>query len=152
MAPVPTAERPPKGLDAYWLGVWRHALKAMREQGTWEWELRPLLDEYVFALRAAEAARDGFAWLAALERYAEDADELPDIAWTVLREIAGGMPTQWDRHTKRAAALADQLVLTPRSRKAHGLIDEDEDEPDDPFAALDDAEGVVKLASRRRTA
>lgn len=87
----------------------------MVEQGTWAWELKPLLDEYVYALRAAEAARDG------------------------------GLPTQWDRHTKRAAALADQLVLTPRARKAYGLIDDSEDDkPSDPFAGLDE------LAPRRK--
>jgi hypothetical protein len=144
MAPVPTAERPPKGLDATWLGVWRRALAAMKEQGTWAWELKPLLDEYVYALRAAQATRDGFAWLDALERYAEGADDLPEIAWSVLREIAGSLPTQWDRHTKRAAALADQLALTPRGRKAIGLADNDEEKPADPFDGLDE------LAPRRQ--
>src|SRR3954447_958198 len=113
----PTAERPPKGLNSYWTHVWNHALKVLKEQGTWAWELKPLLDEYVFALRGAEATRDGFKWLDALERYADDADDLPEIAWTVLRQVAGGLPTQWDRHTKRAATLADQLALTPRGRK-----------------------------------
>lgn len=91
MARVPTAETPPKGLDAYWLGVWRHALKTLKAQGTWEWELRPLLDEYVMALAYARVARE-----------------------------AGEHPT-WDRHAKRAASLADQLALTARGRKAIGL-------------------------------
>jgi hypothetical protein len=140
---VPTAERPPEGLNAYWLGTWRHALKVLKEQGTWAWELKPLLDEYVFALRAAEAARDGFAWLEALEQYAEDAADLPEIAWTVLREIASGLPTQWDRHTKRAAALADQLLLTPRGRKAVDRVAKRDDKPTDPFDELDE------LAPRR---
>ena len=152
MAPLPTAERPPQGLNAYWLGVWRHALKAMQEQGTWAWELRPLLDEYVEALRAAAQTREGFKWLDALEAYAEDADDLPEIAWSVLREIAGSLPTQWDRHTKRAAALADQLALTPRGRKAIGLGNSDEDEkPKDPFAGLDD-ELAPRRANRSQTA
>lgn len=115
-------------------------MNVLKEQGTWAWELKPLLDEYVFALRAAEATRDGFAWLDALEVYAESADELPEIAWTVLREVAGSLPTQWDRHTKRAAALADQLALTARGRKAIGLGNSGvagDDKPKDGFAAFD---------------
>src|SRR4051812_31340817 len=108
---TPTAERPPKGLSAYWLGVWRHALKTLQVQGTWAWEQRPLLDEYVYALMEAERCRVGFGWLDALERYAGDADELPEVAWVTLRQIAGAIPGQWDRHTKRAAGLADQLIL-----------------------------------------
>lgn len=87
--PMRTVERHPKGLDAYWLGVWRHAWKVLREQGMWE--LRPLLDEYVFALIAAGEARDA------------------------------GRGPDWDRHAKRAAGLADQLALTPRGRKAVGI-------------------------------
>jgi hypothetical protein len=145
MAPRPTCERPPKGLNAWWTHVWDHALTVMQAQGTWAWELKPLLDEYVFALRAAEATRDGFAWLDALEVYAENADELPEIAWSVLREIAGSLPTQWDRHVKRALTLADQLALTPRGRKAVGVGDSEE-QPADPFAILDE------LAPRRRSA
>jgi hypothetical protein len=137
MAPRPTAERPPRGLNAYWTHVWDHALKVLRDQGTWAWEQKPLLDEYVYALRAAERTRDGFAWLDALERYVDDADDVPEIAWTVLGQIAGGLPAQWDRHVKRATGLADALVLTPRSRKAHGIGSEDEDEAPGPFAALD---------------
>ena len=139
MAAVPTAERPPKGLSAEWLGVWRHALRVMKEQGTWAWELKPLLDEYVYALVAAERAREGFAWLDALEEYADaNAGEVPEIAWSVLREIAGGLPTQWDRHTKRASVLADKLVLTPEAKRRHGIrAEEDEPDADDPFAALD---------------
>lgn len=142
----PTAERPPSGLNSYWNHVWNRALDVMKDQGSWAWELKPLLDEYVYALRAAEATRDGFAWLAALERYAEDADDLPEIAWTTLGQIAGGLPTQWDRHTKRASALADQLALTPRGRKAVRVGDSD-DKPSDPFSALD--AGRDELSSRR---
>ncbi len=147
MAPRPTAERPPSGLNAYWTHVWQHALKCMQEQGSWAWELKPLLDEYVFALRAAEATRDGFAWLDALERYAaENADrmDLPD--WSALAQMAAGLPTQWDRHTKRAALLADKLVLTPEARKRHGIF-EDADEVADPFDALDAP--ADELAPRR---
>ncbi|GAC1406101.1 MAG: hypothetical protein NVSMB60_25780 [Mycobacterium sp.] len=94
MPPVPAAERPPEGLDAWWLGVWRGALKALKEQGSWAWQQRPLLDEYVFALIAAQSARDD-----------EDAGV-------------------WDRHVRRASVLADQLALTPRGRKAVGVGEE----------------------------
>src|SRR4051812_32384943 len=141
---VPTVERPPAGLDAYWLGAWRAALKGLKDQGTWGPETKPLLDEYIYALRAAQATRDGFDWLEALETYAKDATGLPDIAWSVLGQIAGGLPAQWDRHAKRAAALADQLALTARGRKAIGLASDDEDRPpEDPFAQVDE------LADRR---
>ena len=121
-------------------------MNTLKEQGTWAWELKPLLDEYVFALRAAEATREGFAWLEALEQYAENADDLPEIAWSVLREIAGSLPTQWDRHTKRAAVLADQLALTPRGRKAVGVGDSGDSESSDPLAEFDE------LAARRPAA
>lgn len=145
---IPSAERPPRGLDARWLAVWRHALKTLKEQGTWAWEQRPLLDEYLYALKAAEEARHGFRWLDSLEQYAAaEADDLPEIAWTVLRQIAQGLPTQWDKHTKRASALADQLLLTPRGRKAAGMrIHDEDDEPADPFSALD----ADELAPRRQ--
>ena len=116
MAPRPTAERPPSGLDSHWTHTWDCALEVMREQGSWSWELKPLLDEYVQALKAAQAARED------------------------------GEDTRWDRHAKRAAGLADQLALTPRGRKAAGLVgtDEAEEDPLERFAASDE------LASRRR--
>jgi hypothetical protein len=116
----------------------------LKEQGSWAWEQKPLLDEYVFALKAAQQAREGFDWLDSLEQYAENADDLPEIAWTVLRQIAGGLPTQWDRHSKRATALADTLILTPAARRRHGLGADDT--PADPFAEFDE------LAARRGAA
>jgi hypothetical protein len=109
--PVPTAERYPEGLDAYWLGVWRHCLKVMKEQGTWCWEQRPLLDEYVFALMAAKECR------------------------------ADGEDTKWDRHVKRSLALADALVLTPKSRRDAGVGKDAEDF--DPFRVFDEIETRV---------
>lgn len=96
-----------------WFGLWRQALKAMKDQGTWCPEHRPLLDLYVRALRLADVAADD------------------------------GRETDHDRHAKRAASLADQLALTPRGRKAAGLgdnTDEVEDQfarfaPQDELAA-----------------
>lgn len=121
--PLPAAETPPQGLDAEWLGVWRHALKVMKEQGTWAWELKPLLDEYVFALIRARDLRDE------------------------------GEDAKWDRCTKRAASLADQLALTPRGRKAIGLVDQADEGPDevDPFDQLD-AEDELEKRRRARSA
>ena len=119
MAGTPTAETPPEGLDAHFLGVWRHALKVLKEQGTWAWELSPLLTEYVWALERADWARRN--------------DEA----------------AQWDRNVKRAAALADQLVLTPRGRKAAGL-GEGEDDGDDPFGALDAHDELAKRREARQ--
>jgi hypothetical protein len=144
---VPTAESPPRGLNAYWLGVWRHALKQLKGQESWAREQKPLLDEYVYALRAAEDARKGFEWLDALEAYADDNDDLPDIAWTVLRQIAGGLPSQWDKHTKRAMALADQLALTDRGRKAAGVRDDnDAEEPTSTLEKLDNVTPIRRPA------
>jgi hypothetical protein len=137
MAPRPTAERPPSGLDSYWTHVWQHALKVLKEQGTWAWELKPLLDEYVFALKGAADARDGFAWLDHLEESVAS----EEIDWIVLRQIASGLPVQWDRHTKRAASLADALVLTPAARKRHGISNDDAAQP--KLSAIDE------LAARR---
>jgi hypothetical protein len=111
---APVAETPPNGLDAYWLGVWRHALKVLKEYGLWTWETRPLLDEYVFALIRAQECRE-------------------------LDEDA-----KWDRASKRAASLADQLALTPRGRKAVGIVDDEGAE--DPFAEF---EADDELAARR---
>jgi hypothetical protein len=146
MASVPVAERPPKGLDAIHLGIWRHAFKALKAQGRWKWEMAPLLAEYVFALQAARDAREGFKWLDALEQYAENADDLPDIAWTKLGQIAGGLPTQWDRHAKRAAALAGQLgLVTPAAAAASPATQAPR--PADPFANL--GKSRDELAARR---
>lgn len=142
MAPLPTVERPPKGLTAYWTGTWRRALKTLKEQGTWAPEQKPLLDEYVHALRGAEEARKGFAWLDHLE----DAVASEEVDFISLRTIATGLPTQWDRHTKRAAALADQLALTPRGRKAISFSSGEGEKPADPLSGMDE------LAARRATA
>ena len=118
-------------------------MKQLQDQGSWAWESKPLLDEYVYALKAAEDARKGFRWLDALEEYAENADELPEIAWSVLGRIASGLPSQWDKHTKRAMALADQLALTDRGRKAAGIRDDDDAE--EAGSALDKLDNVTPI-------
>lgn len=118
-----------------WLQVWRNTLAELKELGVWAPHVRPLLDEYIWALKGAEDARNGFAWLDHLE--GSVASE--EIDWIVLGKVAGGLPMAWDRHVKRAAALADQLALTARGRKAAGLIGEESDGDDaNPFAAIDE--------------
>jgi len=129
---LPSVERPP-GIPAPWLDVWRGALKAMKEHGTWAPAMRPLLDEYVFALRAASDAREGFAGLDRLEACVAS----EEVDWAALRQVATGLPVQWDRHVKRAAALADQLGLTPKGRQMAGSTAK-RDAPADPFAELDE--------------
>jgi hypothetical protein len=139
-----TAERPPCGLDARWLGVWRHAIRTLKEQGTWKWEQQPLLAEYVYALRAADDAREGFRWLDALE---DRAGEPPDFQ--ALLRIASGLPNVWDKHVRRASMLADQLALTDRGRKAIGILAAEEEPAESPFAGLDEAP-PDEIGARRR--
>jgi hypothetical protein len=91
----------------------------------------------VFALKGAADARDGFAWLDHLEESVAS----EDIDWIVLRQIASGLPVQWDRHTKRAAGLAEALVLTPAARKRHGIGNDD--------AAQPKRSAIDELAARR---
>src|SRR5690348_16205976 len=103
MPAVPAHERPP-AIKMPWLQVWRNALAELKSTGVWAPHIRPLLDEYVLALKGAADAREGFDWLDHLERCVAR----EEIDWITLGRIAGGLPTAWDRHTKRAAALADQ--------------------------------------------
>jgi phage terminase small subunit len=107
---VPTLEKAPGGLHEPWLGIWRISLKQMKEQGTWLVSQRPLLDEYVYALRAAQNARAS----------AESA-------------------VAWDKHSKRALALADALGLTPKAQKVLAAkLKEGDEHQDDPFSGLDE--------------
>ena len=137
---VPSIEKCPKGLGPQWSAIWRLTRDELKDAGTFTASMRPLLDEFVFALKAAEEARVGFKWLDSLEQYAEEAEELPEIAWTVLRQIATGLPVVWDKHAKRASALADLLGLSPKAARALGKNVEgpDANKDADPFAGLDE--------------
>lgn len=106
--------RHPEGLGLHWSHVWDTAFRRKQADGTWSIGQSPLLDEYVFALRAADDAREA------------------------------GEDVKWDRHAKRAAALADQLVLTPAARRRLGVGAKGKD-PFDGFASLDE------LAPRRKS-
>lgn len=106
--------KPPSSLPAERGRYWTRCMKVLKEQGSWDYPQRALLDEFVLALVAAQDARED------------------------------GRDTDWDRNAKRASALADQLALTPRGRKAAGLRNGDDDEANaDPFSDFDG----LKLAS-----
>jgi hypothetical protein len=148
---VPSIEKCPSGLDPKWSATWRLTRDELKEAGTFSASMRPLLDEFVFALKAAEEARIGFRWLDSLEQYAEasDPDDLPEIAWTVLRQIATGLPVVWDKHAKRASALADQLGLSPKAQRALGRKLEggkDGEQDTNPFSGLDDEVSAKRKA------
>ena len=105
---VPELEKPP-GIETPWFGIWRASLKQMKEQGTWTLAQRPLLDEYVLALRAADFAR---------ERH---------------------QAVEWDKASKRALALAEALQLTAKKSPAKAKGAKYGRKQDaDPFAALDE--------------
>ena len=87
-------------------------MKVLKEQNTWAWEQRPLLDEYVFALREAFTART----LAEEDPYHETDKGL-------LHPHPGF--AQADRAARRALVLADALLLTPAGQKRiAGAVDE----------------------------
>ncbi len=105
---LPATDRPPRGLDAAWLAVWRNALKVLKAQGSWAGEQRPLLDEYVLALREAKSARER----AELDPYHETEKGL-------VHPHPGFQ--QADRATRRAVVLADTLVLTVGAQRLAGI-------------------------------
>ena len=130
---VPTVERPP-GVREPYLGMWRYALKCMKESGAWDPALRPLLDEMIHC------------WRLANEHRARAEAE----GWAVNRE--SGLEHAHDgfksalAHTARAIALADALGLTPKAKKALALKAEEPLKEPDAFQAADE------LAPRRARA
>lgn len=152
MPPTPTLERPPAGIadDAYWLGVWRRSLKTLKDRELWNQGLHPLLVEYLEALRASEQAREGFdELLAALKD-----SYCGEIDWQALTVLSTSLPAAWDKHAKRAAALADALGLSSRGAKAAGAITpaekakaaEKKSDDADPFGDLDNVTPIRRGA------
>lgn len=147
---VASIEKCPAGLDPKWSATWRLTRDELKEAGTFSASMRPLLDEFVFALKGAEDARIGFGWLDALEIYASENEsemEIPD--WRALAQISGSLPTQWDKHAKRASALADQLGLSPKAQRSLGKKLEggkDGKQDTDPFSGLDDEVSAKRQA------
>ena len=129
MAPRPAAERAPTGLGSHWLHTWEHALKVLKAQETWAWEQKPLLDEYVMALREARTSRE-----------LAEADPYHETDKGLLHPHPGF--AQADRAARRAVLLADTLKLTPEQQRKLNARDAGES---DPMDALED-----ELAPRRQ--
>lgn len=127
--PSDRSESPPTGLRAPYLALWRGCLEALKRQGTWTPDQKPLLDDYVLAVRQSVehqkvAEADPFTVTEQGRVYAHPGFALADQA------------------AKRAVLLADTLILSPKARRAHG-IDGDEEQAN-PLDRLDE------LAQRRK--
>jgi hypothetical protein len=88
-------KQPPGGLHEPWLTVWRAALAEIEKAAAWTPAVRPVLDEYVAALRTAAQLRD-----------------LADAADTVT--AASHLRGDADRESRRALTYARQLGLVGR--------------------------------------
>src|SRR5262249_45427062 len=104
------------GLDAYWLGAWRAALKQLKEQGSWVPAHKPLLDEYVRALQLADRA---FKSDAGGDRHSKRA-----LAYAVELELtprvqkARKKPKEPDAKPQDPFAELDELTSWRNARKA----------------------------------
>jgi len=98
----------PKDFDADGRVIWTAAQRQLRLQGTWSKTDVPLLEFYVRSVRLAQRARAA-AELLPFER----GDGGPMVAHVELKVAEGA----------EAAALkyATALLLTPESRKRHGV-------------------------------
>jgi phage terminase small subunit len=130
---VPAVEKAPAGLGARWHPVWRAVLAHMKAAGTWSAVQRPLVDEYVIALRTAVEHRER----AQVEPFAHSRETDRDFAHPGFASA--------DREVKRAVSLASTLGLTVRAqREIVKLSREIADGNDDgksrshPLAALDE--------------
>ncbi len=142
---VPTVEKAP-GIKEPWLGIWRYALKAMQEGGTWSPPMRPLLDDYVEALRVArEHRRLAETTVQVIFHKARDGkdaweEELPPgirrNRESDLDSLHPGFASA-DREMKRAILLAGELGLTPKAQKALAEKAEEGHDEDPAFAAAD---------------
>lgn len=125
MPRIPPAEEPPEVLieereagNPEWVDLWRSTLKILKKQDTWKPELRPQLEAYVNYLRLArnhreQAERNGFT------EHPESGRVFAHPGFNLARDAE-----------KEARAVAEVLVLTPASRRAHG-IDDDGDGKDE---------------------
>ena len=137
MVSIPNWEKPP-GIKEPWLQIWRLALKAMKESGTWSPPMRPLLDEYVTALRTARE-----------HRLLAEIDPVEENRESGLTHMHAGFVSA-SKHLADARALADLLGLTPKAQKA--LAEKAEEKPDESsaFAAADKLARGHAPARRRR--
>lgn len=98
----------PDGLSERLQTVWTASRDQLQEAGELTPAMEALLDEFVLALKGGEDAR------------------------------MAGVSIAEDKAVKRASQLADQLGLSPKTRKKAGGMDGKQDQ--DPFAALDELE------------
>ncbi len=120
------SNRPAEGIDkSPWRNLWEGCQRQLVEQGTWDDNQKPLLDQYIFAVKESLEAR-------------EMADDRPFSEHADGRVYAHPGFALADRAAKRAATFADALVLTPKARKALGLLKE---------AAVDDDDSQVAEAA-----
>lgn len=141
MPPKRWSDRPADGIDrSPWRNLWEGCQRQLKEQGTWQEQQKPLLDQYVFAVKEA------------LEHRAL-ADEQPTAEHADGRVYLHPGFASADRAVKRAASLADLLGLTPKARKALGLLDldDDADDQDDQPSALDAQPVSLDELRARRT-
>lgn len=118
---------PPQHFSERWRRVWRHTLAYLQQRGSWRDDQRPLLDEYVEALREA-----------AIAKTAARADPYRQTSSGSLQAHPGF--AQADRAARRAVLLAGALRLTAETE----LHDADD------FDGLDQDELASRRAARKR--
>lgn len=137
MSNVPHYERPP-AVKEPWLGIWRFALRQMQAQGTWTPVCKPLLDEYVAALR-----------LAVEHRALAEADPVQVNRESGLQHMHAGFSSA-DREHRRAQALAVELLLTPKAQRALIAAAKAAEKPASAKSSVFDA--LDELGARRQAA
>jgi phage terminase small subunit len=138
MARTPDVEKPPGGLKEPYLGIWRYALKHLKESDLWRPTLRPLLDEYAFALRTARAHRLlAETTVQIITHYKGREDEwIEELPPGVRRNRESDLDSlhpgfaSADREIKRAIAIAAELGITPKAQQALVAAADAPEEPD----------------------
>jgi phage terminase small subunit len=158
MARIPNIEKPP-GIKEPYLGMWRLALADLKDSGLWRGTVRPLLCEYIDCYRLAHEHR-AIAETAVQTIHHRANKAAGEEAWDevlpagVRRSTESNLDSlhpgfaSADREMKRAIALANELGLTPKARKA--LAVEAAEAPSEPsvIGRLDE----LAQARRRRSA
>jgi hypothetical protein len=106
---MPRQDSPPIDFDLPARAIWSAAQAQLRRQGTWTKTDIPLLQFYVRSVRLAQRAR-------------EAADELPfqrsSSGPAMYAHVEYGLA---ERAEAAALKYANSLLLTPESRKRHGV-------------------------------
>ncbi len=114
---------PPKDFDDDARAVWSAAQRQLRLQGTWTKTDVPLLECYVRSVRLAQRAR-----IAADELPFMRCPGVPQLVPHIEMKVAEGAETA-------ALKYASALLLTPESRKRHGV--------EIPTGAVDELQALV---------